>query len=81
VTFNDWYMDSIVPYLYTEQAPYEQESVAFKAIDKMNRQEIIDLFSTMNESTLKLALFDHVKSCMREEWVPNQEAEEFEEKA
>lgn len=71
MTFHDWYHQSIVPELYREQAEYEQESVAFSKIESLTREEILNMFESMSVPELKLALFDHVKACMREHWEPN----------
>lgn len=71
MTFYEWYHDVVSAKLYAEQQPYERESVAFQAIEKLTSSDILALFSSMKEGDLRLALFDHVRSCMAEQWNPN----------
>jgi hypothetical protein len=77
VTFHEWYNTQILPHLYQEQQLYERESVAFSAIDRLKRDEILQIFESMSDSELKLALFDHVRSSMQEKWVPGGEPGDF----
>jgi transcription elongation factor GreA-like protein len=77
VTFHEWYKTAILPRLYDEQAEYEKHAVAFQAIDKLSREDIINLYQSMSLGELKLSLFDHVKSCIAEQWDPDGDPPEF----
>jgi hypothetical protein len=71
VTFYEWYHDVVAAKLYADQQPYERESVIFQAIEKLTSEDILVMFSSMKEPDLRLALFDHVKSCIAEQWDPS----------
>lgn len=78
MTFHEWYESVVLPRLYVQQEPYERESIAFQSIEKLSKQELLGLFTSMQEDELRLAFFDHVRSCMQEGWDPTEEEpEEF----
>ncbi len=76
MTFHEWYESVILPQLYAEQQPYERESIAFQAIEKLSKEDLLAIYASMQNDELRLAFFDHIRSCMQEDWDPTEEEPE-----
>lgn len=79
MNFHDWYREKILPFIGADFVQYEEESVMFRELDKLTKEEAQQLLLSMSEAELKLVLFDHVKHCVEEAWVPGESVDGFEE--